>query len=251
MPRYAVFSDVHSNLAALDAFVKHSQKREVQRYLCCGDIVGYGASPGECLRRVFELCLQPCSHPIAIVRGNHDHAVALDDVSKLNEYAAEAARWTRRQLSPSEIALLESLPFVWEDPGGEFLLVHGSPYQPERWHYLFDVPDSRRAFHGFENPVCFTGHSHVPETFRIDAEFRIKTNLASHIGIRPDYRYLVNVGSVGQPRDNNPQGCYVIYDTDRGIFQRERFWYDVQQAQQSILKAGLPSILAARLSIGF
>ena len=250
MPRYAIFSDIHGNAEALDALVAHSEKEGVNAYLCCGDIVGYGADPAWCLETVQRLC--PASLPggPAIILGNHDEAVAAEEVSSFNPYAARAALWSREQLNDKQLELLIGLPLKYE-LAGEILLVHSAPYRPSTWPYVFDLADIQLAFDHFTQRICCVGHTHVPVFVEALSDWDPVILNTDWVHLDPGARYLVNVGSVGQPRDGDPRGCYVIYDTEENILQRFRFEYDIGRAQEKIRQAGLPPILAARLKIGF
>ncbi len=250
MPRYVIFSDVHGNAEALEAFVAQTQRQGASVYLCCGDLVGYGADPRRCLQEVKRLCASELFPEGAIILGNHDEAVSTGDVFDMNARAAEAALWTRKQLSQTQLAYLGALPLTFAI-GEELLLVHSAPSSPGAWNYIFDLADIQRAADHFTQALCCVGHSHIP----FFAELRPSRDpvilRGDQVAMRPEARYLINVGSVGQPRDNDPRGCYVLYDSDERTLQRFRFEYDVRQAQEKILRAGLPPLLAQRLAIGF
>ena len=251
MPRYAIFSDVHGNAEALEAFCAQSRQQNIEVYLCCGDLVGYGADPGRCVDQVMQLCTPTTGNARpTVVLGNHDEAVVLGDLSQMNQYAARAVLWTQAQLSKEQRARLAALPLTFEIDQ-ELLLVHGSPQAPEKWNYIFDSFDMRQAFRSGSHRLCFVGHTHTPFTAELRPDGKLAVLPERHISLRPQARYLINVGSVGQPRDRDPRGCAVIYDSDAQTLERFRFPYALEQAQQKIIDAGLPAILAERLALGF
>lgn len=250
MPRLAIFSDVHGNAEALEAFAAQAQKQGVDACLCCGDLVGYGADPRHCVERVRELCSSALLSGPAVILGNHDEAVALGQFSRMNARAAEAALWTRRQLDEPQLAYLAALPLSFS-LSEELLLAHGSPDAPGAWSYLLDLADIRRAADHFTHALCCVGHSHVPFFAELEPGGEPVILRRDFVRMRAGARYLVNVGSVGQPRDGDPRGCYVLYDSTAKTLERFRFEYPVGQAQEKILRAGLPPILAQRLAIGF
>ena len=250
MPRFAIFSDVHGNAEALDAFVAHTQRQKVDAYLCCGDLVGYGAEPRRCLEEIQRLCSSELFPEQAIILGNHDEAVSTGDVSSMNKHAARSALWTREQLSNAQLAYLGALPLTFT-MGEELLLVHSAPYSPGAWNYIFDLVDMQRAADHFTHTLCCVGHSHVPFFAQLWPGRDPVILRDDRVLMHPEARYLVNVGSVGQPRDSDPRGCYVLYDSEKRTLQRFRFEYDIDGAQEKILRADLPPILAQRLAIGF
>jgi diadenosine tetraphosphatase ApaH/serine/threonine PP2A family protein phosphatase len=250
MARYAIFSDIHGNREALDTFLEDSQQHRADRYLCCGDIVGYGADPAYCLEKVRALCRSEQKETPQITRGNHDDAVATLTLKEMNSHAREAALWSHRQLSETQLDFLENLPLSLEIED-KILLVHSSPAAPHRWHYILSLDEMQMAFRHFSLPVCCVGHTHVPFIAQVLEDDDPVMLHEEHIVLRPDARYLINVGSIGQPRDNDPRGCYLIYDTEENFVDRIRFDYDIAAAQKKIRQAGLPSILAERLSVGF
>lgn len=250
MSRYAIFSDVHGNYEALEAFIEHSARQGVEYFLCCGDIVGYGADPAACLEKVLHLCQIPGRVEPAITLGNHDEAVVLREIHRLNPYASRVIHWTRKQLSSQQIAALGAFPLTWE-LDNEILLVHSSPNGPAEWDYIFDLVDVHLALEHFTHALCCVGHTHVPIFIECRSGKDPVVLHGDQYGMHPDSRYLVNVGSIGQPRDSDPRGCYLLYDSEHQTLQRHRFSYNVRKAQEKILRAGLPPILAQRLEIGF
>jgi diadenosine tetraphosphatase ApaH/serine/threonine PP2A family protein phosphatase len=247
---YAIISDIHSNLEALRRVLEEIERRSVDSVLCLGDIVGYNADPGACV----DLVLAQAQ---AVVRGNHDKAVVgLMDVDWFNSAAREAALWTRRTLPPQALALVTGLPEGPVAKGEGVLLCHGSPVDEDE--YL--VPGARlvESFRFLETAfpdarLCFHGHTHVPLAAvwpgRNPAAPRM-LDPDETIEIEPDRSYLLNPGSVGQPRDGNPRASFGILDTGRGTFANIRVAYDFRETQRKIVEAGLPAVLARRLGEG-
>lgn len=246
--RYAVISDLHSNLEALQAVAREARQAGAEAFLCLGDVVGYGADPTALIAWVRRHCE-------VVIAGNHDWAaIGATDTSYFNPAAAAAARWTGAQLSPDEAAYLAGLPSTARL--GDALLVHATPYQPTAWHYLLDLRSAAFNFSHFEEPLCFLGHSHVPGIFLFDEDRRrLRAEPGGVLELKPSQkpsrRAIVNVGSVGQPRDGNPEASYALYDTAEGRVELRRVAYDVAAAAQKILAAGLPAFLAERLAAGY
>lgn len=216
-------------------------KEHIDKYLCLGDIVGYGADPGECIAKVKEL------NPVTIA-GNHDWASAgLFDITYFNPAAKEAVLWTGRNLTSEDKEFLKSLDLVYQ--GSELTAVHGSLDKPEGFEYILDISSAERTFELLRAKVCFIAHSHRPLTFVKEGENCAYT-LQPKIKLKGSQTYIVNTGSVGQPRDGNAQGCYVVYDTEKEELQIKRVSYDIRKAQDKIIQAGLPIVLAERLAVG-
>ena len=243
--RYGILSDIHGNLEALDAVLEALADERIDRYLCLGDIVGYGASPNACLDRVTGLTT-------VVIAGNHDHAaIGKLDIATFNHFAAEAALWTRRQLTPDERRYLAELPYTRQID--DLYAVHASPANPEDWTYLTSLWLADEAFDGMPGDIalCVLGHTHTPVIFeRRTAQDRSRQIPAATLGLESECRYIVNVGSVGQPRDGDPRAAYCVYDTGERRIEIKRVSYDVETAQRKIRAAGLPDILAERLAYG-
>jgi len=238
--RYAIFGDIHGNLEALQAILNDIGDYGVDEHLCLGDIVGYGANPEECVRLVRE------RGSLAVV-GNHDHACTGHlDISFFNQYARDAAEWTAERLSEASSVWLGGLSFV--EHAEAFCLVHGSLQAPELFNYIQTVRDAEFNFRLLDKPLCFCGHSHVPLTFF--GTDPVTYSLEETIQIDPEVRTIVNVGSVGQPRDERPQASYAIYDETEATITIRRLDYDVETAAKKITEAGLPQALAMRLWLG-
>lgn len=239
--RYAVFGDVHGNLEALTAVLEDSRRESVDSYLCLGDIVGYGANPKECLEIVMEM-------GCPIVAGNHDWAVCGKlSIEFFNTYAREAVYWTRDQLAGRHIDELKRWDLVVE-VNTDITLVHGSLHFPDLFDYIQTSQDARMSLDRLKTRVCFLGHSHVPVTFFSGP--MVSYTMSYDIDLSGFEKALVNVGSVGQPRDENPKASYAIYDDVTRRIQIRRVEYDIQGASSKILEAGLPEILAERLKYG-
>lgn len=224
--RLAIISDVHSNLPALEAVLDSAYREGCQNVVCLGDVVGYGASPIQCLDLLEE-------KGIPVILGNHDAAAAGRlSLDYLNEHARTAIEWTIHEIGPARRERLARLPATLEREG--MLFVHASPFEPLNWHYIFNQSEARVAFREFVQPVCFVGHTHFPVSFQNPS----------------DGRRLINVGSVGQPRDRDNRACYGIFDTTTATFRWERVEYDIGTAVRAIIQAELPRYLADRLRMG-
>ena len=224
--RIAFISDIHGNLPALEAVFRSIASFEVDSVICLGDIVGYGARPNECV----ELLRQ---NSIPSILGNHDAAIIGSlPPSRMNTNARIAAEWTIANLNSDNRKFLQQLPMTMELQS--ILCVHSSPNAPDQWEYLFSPTEAATSFSAFTQSVCFFGHTHCPVLF---------TNPI-------DGRRLINVGSVGQPRDRDPRSCFGLYDTKSGSFRWIRVEYDFSEAARHIIEAGLPAYLAERLSSG-
>lgn len=240
----AVFSDVHGNLEALEAALRDARAQGAGRFVCIGDVVGYGADPNACCERVRAT-------GAAVVRGNHDHAcsyrVSLD---WFNPLAAAAVRWTRLRLSAENREWLRGLPWT-ETLDDRTQAVHGGLQDPRHWPYLFEGRDAGPHFAKQSAPLCFVGHTHVPVVFAQMGGNLFEAPLGPfHVEPAEGVKAVVNVGSVGQPRDGNPKACYVLYDPATGAVAPRRVEYDIESAARKILEAGLPKQLALRLFLG-
>jgi diadenosine tetraphosphatase ApaH/serine/threonine PP2A family protein phosphatase len=241
--QYAIFSDIHANLEALEAVLDDISQQGVGKLICLGDIVGYGASPNECVARVI-------GSGATVVLGNHDHAaIGVLDITYFNDYARAAILWTRAELTPASFEFLGGLPYVLTEPGVRF--VHASPRVPEDWDYVLSIQQAVEQLESFEEPICFIGHSHYPGLYRQDGnrvmELEFPANTPVSLGAG---RHLVNVGSVGQPRDNDSRAAWALYDDETRTLTLRRVEYPVSTAQERILEAHLPTFLAHRLGAG-
>ena len=240
--RYGIFSDIHSNLEALDAVIEAYRKEKIDRYLCVGDVVGYASSPKECIEKIRMLAM-------ITVAGNHDWAsVNLISTDYFNPDALEAVFWTQRNLDEEGRYFLEHLMLVYKNE--DLTMVHGTLDEPGDFNYMTDGYIASRTFELLETNICFVGHTHVPGVFIKSKDSRIRYQEDSNINIKEDSKYIINVGSVGQPRDGNPKAAYCIYDSDKKNVQIKRISYDIQTVRKKIIAGGLPRFLGERLLIG-
>ncbi len=238
--RYGIIADIHANLEALEAVLATLEERGVDAYLSMGDIVGYGADPTACIDRIRELGTK-------VVAGNHDWAAANRlSLDYFNPYAREAIYWTQERLTPDHLKYLQELDLTLEE--GEITLVHGTLYDPENFDYLLTAYDAHLSLQLQTTKLCLVGHSHVPITFLLDGS--VSYSFDSEIDIAGIEKAIVNPGSVGQPRDENPKASCALYDTESRIISMERVEYDIEKATSKILRAGLPEVLAERLWLG-
>lgn len=238
--KYAILGDIHSNLEALRAVLEDAEAQQVTRYACTGDMVGYNADPKACLQILRNL-------DVVAVQGNHDHyAASTESMELFTPMARKSIHWTRKQLSPFERRYLRQLPMIADVEN--FTLVHSSLHNPERWNYIFKRRAAEASFRNQFSPVCFFGHTHVPLAFVKQAT--TEKGFYKTLHIRPKTRYLVNVGSVGQPRDRNPLAAYAIYDLDEQTITMRRVEYEIEATQKKVRAAGLPFRNALRLESG-
>ncbi|MDQ6908545.1 MAG: metallophosphatase family protein [Chloroflexota bacterium] len=240
MTRTLILSDIHGNKDALDAVVADAGNAE--RIWCLGDIVGYGPEPGACVAWVRAHC-------DIVLSGNHDYA-AFDPsvVRDFNPNAALAAEWTRDQLTDEQVTYLQSLPSLVEVNG--VTLAHASPTDPI-WTYILSVVDARDAFGAFSGACCFVGHTHVAACYAEVDGMIVRIPTVNHEPYPvADGRFILNPGSVGQPRDRDPNAAYLWYDDDAYTVEWKRVAYDIAAVQEKMRSAGLPDRLAARLALG-
>jgi len=238
--KFAIIADIHANLEAFQVVLADIKEQKCTHYACVGDVVGYGANPKECLEIVRSMGM-PC------VKGNHDEYCSSEEqLDGFNPHAAEAVNWTRLQLTEEERQWLRDLKYFRMVTS--FSMVHATLDGPQRWGYVFDKLAAAASFTYQNTAVCFFGHTHVPVAFIRDTV--VKGGTYSKFKVDPGRKYFVNVGSVGQPRDNNPKAAYVVYDVDEGTIELRRLDYDIAAAQKKILDAGLPPRLAERLAYG-
>jgi diadenosine tetraphosphatase ApaH/serine/threonine PP2A family protein phosphatase len=238
--RFAIFSDIHSNLDALEAVMADARQRRCTHFVCLGDIVGYNANPGECIQLVRDL-------DCPVVKGNHDEQATFPASSeRFNELAERAIEWTRERLNEQDREWLRSLPL--QRRVHDFTIVHATLDTPGQWGYVFNNLDAVASFTYQRTALCFFGHTHVPMVFVRDDGVRRQSS--EHIRIEPGKKYFINAGSVGQPRDGNWRAAYCIYDVENNLVELLRVKYDLATAQKKITKAGLPRLLAERLAMG-
>ena len=239
--RYAVIADVHGNLEALEAVLKKLKEESFDALLFLGDSVGYGPNPNECIE-VLKNKAQ------VLLAGNHDRAaVGLTDTAFFNPNARLAIEWTQEVLSDENKKLLASLPIDKHMKREHLCLVHSTPKEPEKWHYLLSAWDAYNNFPFFSEKICLIGHSHVPAIIEETPEGKINT-FHPKAEIKEDHRYIINVGSVGQPRDGNPEAAYVMLTEN--FVEIKRVPYDILLTQKKMRHAGLPDRLINRLAKG-
>ncbi|MBD3346198.1 MAG: metallophosphoesterase [Chitinivibrionales bacterium] len=241
--RYAIISDIHGNLEALEAVIRDIDERSVDKVICLGDIVGYYPDPNDCVdlvKKRSDLCLA----------GNHDYAaIGRVDTRTFTYYAYAAMEWTKRNISSESKKHLSSLQLTAQVDN--MFCTHSSPSTREQWAYVF--PDSELAvFEAFNSLVCrlnFIGHTHWP-SIMLQEQDKIILHSTHSIKLDASHFYLINVGSVGQPRDFDPRSCYALYDSDEQHVSLIRVRYDFTLTQKKIAANNLPTFLAERLEKG-
>lgn len=238
--RYLLISDIHANLEALNATLEAAAQLDECQIMCLGDVVGYGADPADCLDTLGN-------HANLMLAGNHDLAVAgIIPCDNFNNIARQSVEWTRQALTPEDRELLGNLPLQYVD--GDYCFTHASPIEPMEFRYIRTMEDVATVFNHIGQRFCFVGHTHLPVVIQLDEEkARMKVIRENLVHLEDHCRYFVNVGSIGQPRDNNPDACMVLLDEDAATLEFLRVPYDISQSQEKILSNGLPSYLAERL----
>jgi predicted phosphodiesterase len=231
--KIAIISDIHSNLEALNKTFEIIDKRNIDQVVCLGDIIGYGANPNECL----SLIRNRTKH---ILLGNHEDAIINQDhIIHFTPNAKAATLWTSNKLTEENRGFINSLPLSLKME--ELLFVHSSPFELSEWHYIISGTDRELNFKYFSEPICFFGHTHTPGVYGENGD---------DCELERQKKFLINVGSVGQPRDHDPRLSFGIFDTELWRYENIRSEYDVETASGKILATGLPSQLAERLLIG-
>ena len=239
--KYAFISDVHGNVEALNAVLKDIKDRGFTDLFFLGDAVGYGPDPDECVNILYDRC-------ILMLAGNHDYAVlGLTDIEFFNPFAKAAIEWTIENMNRRSLSILRALSISEEIENRRFLLVHSTPKEPEKWHYLLTLWDAEINFHYFDNQICLLGHSHYPFIIERKPSGEMKAYKDKAI-IKDNHRYIINVGSVGQPRDGDPRACYAVIDEIDILIHRVK--YDIKKTQDKMRMHGLPYVLIERLSRG-
>ena len=240
--RYAIFGDLHANLHALDAVLAEYDQQDIDVYLCTGDLVGYGAYPKECMDKVRALT----SH---VVAGNHDFAVCEKlTLEFFNTYAKSAVLWTREALTDEDLVYLRNLPLM-DLVDDDVTLSHATIYDAHAFDYIQTQYDAHLSLQELQTTCGFVGHSHIPITFYLK-DGAVSWTMEPEINVDQYDKVLVNVGSVGQPRDENPDAAYAIFDTETRIISVKRVAYDIEGAIAAIEKNNLPRILGERLRLG-
>lgn len=238
--RIAIFGDIHSNLEALQSVLADAQIQGCTHHICLGDLVGYSADPVACIETVRAL-------NCPVIKGNHDEQAAMSGhLSTFTDLAADAMKWTRKQLSDTDKEWLRSLRLhrVIRD----FTVVHSTLDTPHKWGYIVTPGDAAASFTYQHTPVCFFGHTHEPFVFSTGIVVK-KKNYDKFVLV-PGTKYMINAGSVGQPRDGDWRAAYVIYEPEKQEVELRRIPYDIETTRQKILAAGLPNELAERLALG-
>lgn len=245
--RIGILGDVHSNLEALTAVVDQLRDRRIDHWVQVGDVVGYGADPVPCLELIQSLRCTVCL-------GNHDAAVVgFVPTDYFNHYARRAIEWTRSAIRPIDLEYLRSLPLKVEHP--LYTVVHGSLHLPEQFGYVFSPVEAAESIAKQRTKIAFVGHSHIPAAYLHRSgggpkDLQCLYESQFEVDVSACDRALINVGSVGQPRDEDPRAAFAIYDSEAQVVSVERVEYDIASAQEKIRGAGLPSVLADRLSLG-
>jgi diadenosine tetraphosphatase ApaH/serine/threonine PP2A family protein phosphatase len=249
--RIGIFSDTHANHEALQACVEALKAERVDKYVCIGDTVGYGANPNECCDIVRELTE-------FTILGNHDAAVAgRMDYSYYYEAARQALDWHAAILSDENMMWLRNLKYIGHLEYVAFS--HGSPINLEEFEYIFAIEQARELCDSYDNlaPVTFIGHSHLCKIFSLKklgngkgTEFEVEEHFESPITLDPERKYIISVGSVGQPRDYDNRACCTIYDTESRRFEFKRIEYDIEAAAQKIFDSDLALNFGKRLFLG-
>lgn len=231
--RLAIVSDLHANLEASEAVFEEAERRGADTFLCLGDVVGYGPDPGETVELVRTRCE-------VTILGNHDAAVALDaEMSVLPKDGQKAAKLHQALLSDAQLEWLAQRPL--KATAYDATLAHAAPDQPGDWPRLDSFAALQAQFSAFDTPICFVGHSHKPATV---------SNSLGVFQVRPGHRYLIDVGSVGQPRDHDPRASFALFDTEAFTVDIVRVHYDVARTASKIVRRGLPPDLGERLRRG-
>lgn len=247
--RYAILSDIHANLEAFEAVLRDIESKDVDNIVCLGDVVGYNANPNECIDLL-------CEKQIRTVMGNHDsRAASIKEPIGFNSRALDAILWTRNKVTPESIEFMKNLETVM-NVDERFFIVHGSVESYDEYIYTGEAAAwNFRLLHDLDGPdICFFGHTHIPSAYVAGDGTSRAIDLVDkvfEITLRHDHRYLINPGSVGQPRDGDNRAAYLIYDTERDTVSFLRTEYDVQAAVSKLEAAWLPPSLAKRLLEGW
>ena len=247
--RYLILSDIHANYEAFKAVMNSTRRKRWDKAVCLGDIVGYAAEVNQTVERLRAI------KPLVVIRGNHDKVcsgVEGDErLAKFSRFARIAAEWTQQKLTRPNRRYLANLAKGPKMVDNAFAIAHGSPLDEDA--YIFSDLDALRVFRNTDFEICFIGHSHFPVVFSWDG-FEVDMQIAPapefKLRLDPNKRYLINPGSVGQPRDRCPLSSFATYNSETRLLRIHRVRYDVDKTQKNILSAGLPPPLAERLSVG-
>lgn len=243
----AVFTDLHANREALEACLAHAQERSAEQYAFLGDLVGYGADPGWVIDTVMDYVRRGAY----VLMGNHDLGVLQDERKDMNPNARFVVEWTRKNLNQQQLDFIHALPMQFEID--QCLFVHANAWAPERWEYVDGNMEAARSMRSTNAQITFCGHVHTPSLYNMNQAGKVGTftPVSEHsVPLSKLRRWLVQPGSVGQPRDGNPAACYALFDTQQSELTFFRVPYDNETASQKVLAAGLPASLARRLIHG-
>lgn len=239
---YGICSDIHSNSVAFEAVLESMKSFPLDKRVCLGDLVGYGPNVNESVelaQKNMDVCLI----------GNHDSvALGWESCEGFNPFARQAIEWTRSKLSAESRAVLEKLPYLHEE--NEICFVHASPMSPADWIYITNLEDALDAFDHFSGKYCFVGHTHSPVIVAM-REMTIPKVIEEDVyQLEAGERLLVNVGSVGQPRDRDPRACWCLFDTETELVRLIRVDYDIAETQRRMRAEGIAEFLVERLEVG-
>ena len=240
---FAVFSDIHSNFQALEAMLSDMRELRISRTICLGDIVGYAAQPRECVEIIRTM-------ECPVLKGNHDSAVVEPrDFASMREIARAGLEFSRKSLSTFHQSYLSDLPLTLTVDDCQF--VHASLHWPEYWTYLTRFEDIRDHFAAQTHPICFCGHTHIQSVWQLkENDELLPLGGDGRVQIPTEGKILINVGSVGQPRDKRPQACYALFEPAERVVEFRRMPYDIATAKQRVSEAGLPELIGSRLELG-
>jgi predicted phosphodiesterase len=245
--QYLILSDMHGNAEALAAVLRRVRRKRFDATLVLGDLVGYGAAPNQVVEAIRDLPGQ-----VYRVRGNHDKVVAgIEDGSTFNHAALAAARWTAEHLNAANLRFVRELPKGPTVLPEGFTICHGSPIDEDQ--YLLSIFDAWEVFSNYPAELTFFGHTHVPSVFvarGTETRVALLRGASGSLELEPGARYLINPGSIGQPRDRDPRASYMTYDSRRRVVRWYRVEYPIERAQERIVRAELPRLLAERLALG-
>lgn len=247
--KLGIISDIHSNLEALETVLDHYKKQKADTLYFLGDMIGYGPSPCE-VCNIMDEYLQNA------VMGNHDYAASYEENSVLDTFnlsAKEMVIWTRNQLkgnSSDHLKKLRNLPLLRQFD--RFTFVHSTPYKPQEWNYIFNIRQAYYIFYEFPTQICFVGHSHQPYIIEKTPSDELILAESNKIDIKKDHKYIINIGSVGQPRDMDNRACIAMIEfyNDTGYYELSRLDYDIEKTQKKMESFNLPKYLIDRLKEG-
>ncbi|MBD3421111.1 MAG: metallophosphoesterase [Chitinivibrionales bacterium] len=242
--RIAILSDIHANYEALSAAIEDIDRQRIDEVVCLGDIVGYGANPNECVNLIKQRCR-------LTILGNHDAAaMGMLSTHNFNFHAKLAIEWTTEHLNTESKAFLNVLPLKEKQYGQTF--VHSTPYEPNMWHYITSLEEAAFNFQFFDTEFCFVGHTHIPVIIVVNERNELYLHNDAQIKYKNlnNSRFLINVGSAGQPRDHDSRSCYGILDTDAKYYFTRRVKYDLTQCQEKMRSIHMPEFLISRLEEG-